>query len=55
MRQRTYDITGWSLFGAGCVFFIAQGIRTDAPLTVVGSALFLIGVIVVLIPYARTG
>jgi hypothetical protein len=55
MRQRTYDLTGWSLFGVGCLFFVIQGMQNGSPMTLIGSALFLIGVVIVLVPYFKSG
>lgn len=55
MRQKTYDITGWTLFAIGCLVFIVQGLRNGEVLTLVGSVFFMVGVLVVLVPYCRTG
>lgn len=54
MKQQTYDLTGWVLFGVGCLLFVIQGIRTGEPLTLIASVLFLVGVLVILIPYCST-
>lgn len=55
MRQRQFDIIGWTLFAVGCVAFVVQGVMTGSMLTLVGSVLFLVGVVVVLVPYYFNG
>jgi hypothetical protein len=50
-RQRRYDIAGWALFGIGCLAFLSAGIRNGDIFTILGSLLFLVGVIAFLIPY----
>lgn len=51
MRQRTYDTIGWGIFGLGCVPFIINAVMHGSMLTLIGSILFLVGVLIVLTPY----
>lgn len=55
MRQKTYDMIGWTLFAVGCVPFVIHGVIAGNMLNVLGSVLFLVGVVVVLVPYYFKG
>lgn len=51
--RRTYELAGWLLFAAGVMLFIAQGLRAGDVLTIIGSTLFLAGIVAFLVPLLR--
>lgn len=51
MKQDTCNKTGWSLFAIGCIPFVIEGVRAGDMLTLVGSVLFLVGVLIVIVPF----
>jgi hypothetical protein len=51
LKRIHYEIGGWVIFGVGCLAFLGAGIQNQNIFTIVGSILFLIGVVAFLIPY----
>lgn len=51
--HRRLELTGWLLWLAGVGFFTVSGLRNDDPWTVIGSILFGVGIVCLLIPLLR--
>jgi len=52
MQART-QLLGWALFLVCSFFFITDSVITGSPLGIAGSALFLLGCVVFLVPLIR--
>ena len=51
--RETYDLTGYGLWLLGILFFIAAAIRSGDELSLVGSVLFLVGIVLVMVPMVK--
>ncbi len=45
-----YDLAGYGLWVVGVLFFLASSIRSGDPLALVGSIMFLVGIVLVMVP-----
>ena len=49
-RQNHFQLWGWILFIGSALFFMAASIRADDPVSLIGSALFLVACFVFMVP-----
>ena len=51
--RETYDLTGFGLWVLGILFFIAAAFRSGDALSLTGSLLFLVGIVLVMVPMVK--
>ena len=51
--DRRLELAGWLLWLVGVGFFTASGLRNGDPLSTIGSVLFGVGIVCLLIPLLR--
>lgn len=51
--RQTYDLTGYGLWVLGILFFIAAALRSGDSLSLAGSVLFLVGIVLLMVPMVR--
>ncbi|WP_448874927.1 hypothetical protein [Desulfobulbus propionicus] len=53
-RTKRMQFCGWILFLACALLFVAEGFRSESPLLLVASLLFLLGCLFFIIPLLRS-
>ncbi len=52
--RETHDLAGYGLWVLGILFFVAAALRSGDALSLAGSVLFLVGIVLVMVPMVKS-